>query len=76
MFAGPGIIEVGYMGSLQRWDYQGTNFEPPQWENYIDKVKLGYTFQFKDKAFLQFSVSHVTTIWGFGGGNVQFWLEF
>ncbi|MBN1559531.1 hypothetical protein JW998_04735 [candidate division KSB1 bacterium] len=75
--AGPGTIEAGYMGSVQKWDYVGSfEITHPHRNDYIDKLKLAYTFNFDDRVYLQFAVSHVTTIWGFGGGNVQFWMEF
>jgi hypothetical protein len=74
---GPGIIEAGYMGSVQKWDYAGTfQITHPHRNGYIDKIKLAYTFNFDNRVYLQLAVSHVTTVWGFGGGNVQFWMEF
>ncbi|MBN1466478.1 hypothetical protein JXA02_11990 [candidate division KSB1 bacterium] len=73
---GPGVVEAGYMGSMQKWDYVGLfEITHPHQSGYVDKIKLAYTFNFDNRVYLQFAVSHVTTIWGFGGGNVQFWLE-
>ncbi len=76
--AGPGIVEAGYMGAVLDWSYMGFDDNPNRYthQEYVDKIKLAYTFHIKEKAYLQFAVSHVTAIWGFGGGNVQFWLDF
>jgi hypothetical protein len=77
MFAGPGIIEFGYMLSKYQWDYVAPRpIDDDTSDDYIDKIKLAYTLNLQDRAYLQFSLSHVTTIWGFGGGNVQFWMTF
>lgn len=75
MFWGPGALEMGYMISFYKWDYS-TLDKHSYVDHYVDKIKLGYTFNIKNKAYLQFAVSHVTTIWGFGGGNVQYFMTF
>ena len=77
MFAGPGIVELGYMLSNYQWDYVAPRpLDDDTRDDYIDKIKIAYTFNLQDRAYLQFSVSHVTMIQGFGGGNVQFWMQF
>ena len=72
---GHGLLEVGYMVTFHHWNYEEKE-TPDRFsrDDYLDKIKLAYTFTVGEKMAIQFSVSHVTTIWGFGGGNVQFWL--
>ncbi|MBN1480320.1 hypothetical protein EH223_20230 [candidate division KSB1 bacterium] len=77
MYAGPGIVEAGYMVSKYAWDYSAPAPIPGGTrDDYIDKVKIAYTLNLANRAYLQFALSHVTAIWGFGGGNVQFWIQF
>ena len=65
------------MGSLQSWDYEGVfEIDDPQVDAYIDKLELAYTFDFSSKAYLKIAISHVIALSGFGGGNVQFAMDF
>lgn len=76
MVAGPGMIEAGYMVSKYAWEYSAPiPIAGGKRNDYIDKIKIAYTFNIAHRAYLQFALSHVTTIWGFGGGNVQFWMQ-
>lgn len=76
-FVGPGIFETGYMGSVQEWDYEGqSDIDDPHFDGYIDKIELAYTFDFNGRAFLKIGISQMASLSGFGGGNVQFFLDF
>ena len=76
-FIGPGIFEAGYMGSAQQWDYAGqADIDDPHVDSYIDKIELAYTFDFNSRAFLKIGISQMASLSGFGGGNVQFFLDF
>jgi hypothetical protein len=67
------MIELGYMGSLYYWDYDtlppAKDFER---EKMIEKIKLGWTYHFSTTSHIQLSLSHVFSIFGFGGANIQF----
>lgn len=74
---GPGDLELGYQGSSHEWTYQGQEvLDDPEFEGYIDKVSLAYTFDFKQRAYLKIGVSQMASLSGFGGGNVQFFMDF
>ena len=76
-FFGSHIIELGVMQSFYRWDSQSAMQEYQLYEkNRIEKVKLGWTYTFRNKSILQISISHVFSIFGFGGGNIQYQLFF
>ena len=69
--------EVGLMGAMYNWDYDAKNsLENYDQNDFVDKVKLGWTYNFNQKANLQISISHVISINGFGGGNVQYLMFF
>jgi hypothetical protein len=71
------IIELGVMGSRYDWQYQGNVENPDYSENkFVEKVKLGWSYKFNEKAQFQFSVSHVFSVFGFGGGNFQYMMFF
>ena len=76
-FIGPGIFETGYMGSVHQWDYEGqSDIDDPHFDGYIDKIELAYTFDFDSRAMLKIGVSQMASLSGFGGGNVQFFMDF
>lgn len=71
------ILELGYFGSSYKWDHdEGINADDFSEDGYIDKLKLGWTHEFNDHAKLQVSISHVVSISGFGGGNLQYIMFF
>ena len=67
------IWEFGYKGAVIDWDFDDLS---PQndysFDGYTEKLKFGCTYKINDSAFLQLSISHVLSYWGFGGGNLQF----
>ncbi|MBF0226569.1 MAG: hypothetical protein HQK76_14030 [Desulfobacterales bacterium] len=68
-------FEIGYMSSTFNWDNNELNNAYTN-SGYIDKIKMGWTYFFGNKAKLQLSVSHVLSVSGFGGGNLQYILIF
>jgi hypothetical protein len=72
-----GTLELGYMGSYSACVYDATgDGDDYETDSYVDKVKLGYTYVFSERAKIQLSISHVVAIEEFGGGNAQFLLLF
>jgi len=65
-------LETGYLGSFHAWDFDD-RLGPDSYrtEDVTEKLKLGYTFSFKETGTLNLSVSHVLSVWGFGGGAVR-----
>lgn len=70
-------IDLGYMFSLFEWDYKGFSGQDNYArDGYVDKIKLGWTYAFKNQARLQISISHQLNIGGFGGANLQYLMFF
>ncbi len=70
-------VELGYIGTIQQWDYAAANpADDYSHRGYADKVKLGWTYAFKENAYLQLSVSHQIAAGELGGGNAQVMMLF
>ena len=63
-------IELQYMIALPQWEYQSYT-ESYQNEQFVDKVKIGWTYSFPQGAQLQISVSHELQSGNFGGANLM-----
>jgi hypothetical protein len=77
-FFGRHIIELQYMFALPSWDYQSFHDQEPSY-NYsgiMDKVKIGWTYQFPQSSQIHISVSHEVNVGNFGGANLQYILLF
>jgi len=75
--AGKHTVEIGYLSSVFDWEYDGYDGTPDHYRNdYIDKMKIGWTYEFNKRARIQFSLSHVVSISNFGGGNGQYVMVF
>ncbi len=70
-------LELAVMESLYNWDSSSGNeiYNFAEKGN-IEKVKLGWTMYLLPAVRLQLSVSHVFSIGGFGGGNIQYLMYF
>lgn len=71
------VVFLGYFGSTYKWNFDSeldkNDFDE---KGYIDKVILGWTYKFPGRARLKMSISHITTVNGFGGGNLQYIMFF
>jgi len=72
---GKSTWELGYMGTHHQWEYSAADWVDNR-DAYTDKIKLGWTYAFLPTARVQFSVSHEVDLDRFGGGNVQFQMNF
>lgn len=72
---GESTWELGYLASHHQWDYTVGNWTDHRNE-YTDKIKLGWTYAFLSTARVQFSLSHEVDLDRFGGGNVQYQINF
>jgi len=72
---GKSTWELGYMGTHHQWDYSSGDWVDNR-SAYTDKIKFGWTYAFLPTARVQFSVSHEVDLDRFGGGNVQFQMNF
>jgi hypothetical protein len=66
------------MFALPSWDYQSFHDQEPSY-NYsgiMDKVKIGWTYQFPQSSQIHISVSHEVNVGNFGGANLQYILLF
>ena len=70
-------FEVGYFSSFYGWDYDDM-LESADYsrDDYVDKLKIGWTYRFNQKARIQLSLSHVMQRESFGGGNAQYMMFF
>jgi hypothetical protein len=77
-FFGRHIIELQYMFALPRWDYQSFHDQEPSYDysGIMDKVKIGWTYQFPQSSQIHISVSHEVQVGNFGGANLQYILLF
>jgi hypothetical protein len=71
-------IELGYMFTLQSWEYNSINsvYDFNLENGYFDKIYLGYKYHFNPNAILHLSISHQLNVRGFGGGNIQYLMFF
>lgn len=63
-------VELQYMVAFPKWDYRGIG-ELYTDNQYVDKVKIGWTYAFPQGAQFLISVSHEVQSGNFGGGNLQ-----
>jgi len=77
-FFGRHIIELQYMFALPSWDYQSSHEQEPSYDysGIMDKVKIGWTYQFPQSSQIHISVSHEVQVGNFGGANLQYILLF
>ena len=72
---GKSTWELGYLASHHQWDYAARDWTD-DYHGYTDKIKLGWTYSFLPTARVQFSLSHELDLDRFGGGNVQYQMNF
>ncbi len=72
---GKSTWELGYMASHHQWDYTVGDWTDSR-KDFTDKIKLGWTYAFLPTARVQFSLSHELDLDRFGGGNVQYQMNF
>ena len=72
---GKSTWELGYMATHHQWEYTAGGWVDNR-DAYTDKIKFGWTYAFLPTARVQFSVSHELDLDRFGGGNVQFQMNF
>jgi len=77
-FFGNHIIELQYMFALPRWDYASYHDQEQSYDysGIMDKVKIGWTYQFPQRSQIHISVSHEVQVGNFGGANLQYILFF
>lgn len=70
-------LELGYFSSVYGWDYDDIRGLMDYVRNdYIDKLRLGWTYHFNEKTRIHLTLSHVLEIKRFGGGSGQFMVLF
>jgi len=67
--------ELGYLASHHQWDHAVGTWHDDQ-AGYTDKIKLSWTYAFRPAARVRFALSHELDLDRFGGGNVQFQMNF
>jgi len=72
---GKSTWELGYMATHHQWEYTAGDWVDNR-DAYTDKIKFGWTYAFLPTARLQISLSHEVDLDRFGGGNVQFQMNF
>lgn len=72
---GKSTWELGYLTSHHQWEYV-VDGRTDNRSGYTDKLKLGWTYAFLPTARVQFSLSHELDLDRFGGGNVQYQMNF
>ena len=72
---GKSTWELGYMATHHQWEYTAGDWVDNR-DAYTDKIKFGWTYAFLPAARLQISLSHEVDLDRFGGGNVQFQMNF
>jgi len=77
-FFGRHIIEIQYMLALPNWDYVSHHEQESSYDysGIMDKVKIGWTYQFLYGSQIHISVSHEVQVGNFGGANLQYILLF
>jgi len=64
--------ELGWMESFYQWENTARpNINSYERNNIIEKIKLGWSWNFSEDSCLQLSLSHVISVFGFGGANIQ-----
>ncbi len=72
---GKSTWELGYLASHHQWEYAVGGWTDNR-DGYTDKIKFGWTYAFLPAARVQFSLSHELDLDRFGGGNVQYQMNF
>ena len=72
---GKSTWELGYMASHHQWNFVAGGTTDNH-DGYTDKIKFGWTYAFLPTARVQFSLSHELDLDRFGGGNVQYQMNF
>ncbi len=67
--------DLGYLSSHHQWDHSVGTWSDNR-AGYTDKIKLGWTYAFRPTAHVRFSLSHELDLNRFGGGNVQYQMNF
>ena len=72
------IIELQYMFALPSWDYRSFHEQEASYDysGIMDKVKIGWTYNFPQGSKIHISVSHEVQVGNFGGANLQYILLF
>ena len=71
------IVELGAVFSLYDFNYDSAIPEESFiMDDAVEKAILGWTYMFSENSHLKVSLSHVFSIQGFGGGNVQYYVYF
>ena len=70
-------VELGLVESFYEWKSTSISDQYRfSQKNNIEKVKLGWSYQFKNNSRLQLSLSHVFSVFGFGGFNLHYLVFF
>jgi len=70
-------VELGYFGAVYGWDYDDwDDAQDFSRDDYIDKMKIGWSYAFNKRSWVQMSLSHVVSLSNFGGGNMQYVVMF
>jgi hypothetical protein len=72
---GKSTWELGYLASHHQWNHAVGDWVDNR-DGYTDKIKFGWTYAFLPTARVQFSLSHELDLDRFGGGNVQYQMNF
>lgn len=72
---GASTWELGYMAVHHAWEY-AAGARTDDRSGSTDKIKAGWTYAFRPDARIQFSLSHELELDRFGGGNVQYQMQF
>jgi hypothetical protein len=68
------LLEIGYLATHFRTSFKEESSQTAKFQE--QKALLGWSYYFSENTILRLSVSHVFTILGFGGGNMQFIMHF
>ena len=72
---GKSTWELGYLTSHHQWDFAAGGTTDSR-DGYTDKIKLGWAYAFLPTARVQLSLSHELDLDRFGGGSVQYQMNF
>ena len=71
-FGGAHWLELGYLGTVYRWNYAGETQE----SGFADKVELAAVLGFARGSGLKISLSHEVSLERFGGASVRSYIRF
>ena len=70
-------LKIGYFGSFYDMDFDDSiDANYYDINDYIDKITAGWIHSFSSRAKILLSLSHVVSLKNFGGGNMQFFMNF